>query len=161
MTCEIQDGYITMPDGSEVSYDGLPVNNFKLLFDDVPNSVFFLQSFDMPSVSTSSGVQPTPYIDLPVVGEKLVYQQVSFEFLVDTKLKNYREIYNWMKMNAAGDIHREKVGNAVLMVGDGINIRFNNIWPTSLGSMQFRVNNTEMQYITCVSTFVYDYFEFI
>ena len=41
-------------------------------------------------------IVPTPLLDVPFVGEKLVFDNVDMTFIVDEHLENYREIHNWM-----------------------------------------------------------------
>ena len=39
---------------------------------------------------------PTPFKDIPVMGEKLTYENLEITFIVDEFLENYKELHNWM-----------------------------------------------------------------
>ena len=39
---------------------------------------------------------PTPFKDIPVMGEKLNYDNLEITFIVDEFLENYKELHNWM-----------------------------------------------------------------
>jgi T4-like virus tail tube protein gp19. len=40
--------------------------------------------------------QPTPFVNMPVPGDKIEYQDFWMMFSVDEEMKNYREIANWI-----------------------------------------------------------------
>ena len=43
-----------------------------------------------------TALQPTPFSDIPIEGEKLTFDQLNISFLVDEDLQNYQEIYSWL-----------------------------------------------------------------
>ena len=59
--------------------------------------------------------QPTYLKDIPVPGDKIVFEDLTLRFIVDEDLVNYTEIYNWIKglgypedLEQIYDLQREK-----------------------------------------------------
>ena len=71
-------------------------NQFKVSLSLFPKTEWFVVRANIPSVTLGQGVQATRLIDMPVVGDKLTYDQFYFTFLVDEKLQNYMELHNWL-----------------------------------------------------------------
>ena len=159
--CEGKIGEIAMPDGSAVSYDGLPETNYKLIFPKLPMMVMFMQGVDLPGISVNQATRTTPYVDTNEIGEKINYTPFTVEALVDSKMKNYREVYDWMKrMTVKGSIVGE-TDNPILVIG-GVNmIRFVDAWPMAISGVSFTSTNTDVVYARTTVTFNYDFYEFI
>jgi hypothetical protein len=161
MTCEVQDGTAMMPDGSPVSYDGLPSVKFQCKFDKIPNTIFFLQGWTVPGISIPSIDRPTPMLDLNEIGEKVDYQPFTIEFLVDAKMKNFKEIFAWMKRITSNPNQRDEVSDAMVIVNGTETIRFVDCWPISIGALEFKTNAEDMEYLTCTVQINYDWYEFL
>jgi hypothetical protein len=160
MSCN-EVGNISLPNGDELSYDALPVTSFRLQFPKTPHMLMFLQEFSMPGIDVREVIRPTQFVDINEVGEKIIYQPFTCTFLVDKKLKNFKEIHDWMKrMTASGTIIGE-TDNVVLIVNNKEMIRFNDAWPTNLSGLRFITNASDVQYLTCTATWNFDYFEFV
>ena len=71
-------------------------NQFKVYIPIFPLVEWFVVSCNVPGITMGQGVLPTPLVDIPIVGEKLTYDQFSMTFLVDEKLKNFMELHNWL-----------------------------------------------------------------
>ena len=59
--------------------------------------------------------QVTPFVDMPLVGEKIVFDNFDMTFIVDEQLKNYMEMYNWVKnigFPYSGEEQFNKLGRA-------------------------------------------------
>ena len=39
---------------------------------------------------------PTPFKDIPVLPDKVTFENLELTFLVDEKLQNYQELFNWI-----------------------------------------------------------------
>lgn len=163
MTCEVFDGTIQMPDGSVVSYDGLPVNQFNVQFSKIPNTIFFLQSWNVPSITLGQTERATPELIINEIGERIDYSPFQIEFLIDKNMKNYKEIFDWMKRISASPNQADEVGDATIFVGSSRIIRFVDCWPSILGGVEFRTNveTGDIKYMTNTCTFAYDYYEFL
>ena len=71
-------------------------NQFKVHLSLFPKTEWFVVRANIPSVTLGMAVQPTRLIDMPVIGDKLTYDQFYFTFIVDEKLQNYMELHDWL-----------------------------------------------------------------
>jgi len=58
---------------------------------------FFCQAINIPGLTVNPVVQATPLKDLVVPGNKLEFENLSIEFLVDEKLKSWLAISDWLR----------------------------------------------------------------
>ena len=70
---------------------------FKFGIHQLPKVEFFTVSANVPSISADIVTHPTPFKDIPIVGEKLTYDNLSITFQIDEYLENYISLHNWMK----------------------------------------------------------------
>ena len=77
-------------------FDYAQSNQFKVYIPIFPLVEWFVVSCNVPGVTMGQGVVATPLIDMPVVGEKLTYDNFSMTFLLDEKLQNFMELHNWL-----------------------------------------------------------------
>ena len=69
---------------------------FKFGIHQLPKVEFFTISANIPGISAETIIQPTPFKDIPIAGEKLTYENLSIVFQVDEYLENYISLHNWM-----------------------------------------------------------------
>ena len=62
----------------------------------LPKVEYFCTAANIPGISLGQANQPTPLKDIPIPGDKLDYESLSIQFLVDENLENYREIHGWL-----------------------------------------------------------------
>ena len=77
-------------------FDYSQINQFKVYLPLFPITEWFVTRANIPGVTLGQAVQATPFTDMPVVGDKLTYDDFYFTFIVDEQLKNYQEIHNWL-----------------------------------------------------------------
>ena len=77
-------------------FDYSQINQFKVYLPLFPLTEWFVTRANIPGVSLGQAVQATPFTDMPVVGDKLTYDDFYFTFIVDEQLKNYQEMHNWL-----------------------------------------------------------------
>jgi hypothetical protein len=148
-----------MPDGNAVNYDGLLNNRFNIVFDKLPNTVFFLQGFNLPEIRVEEVSIPTPIVDYNDVGEKINFDPYTIHFLVDSNMRNWIEIYAWMKrMTSRGSRIGEESDATVYINGKDL-LKFRGCWPMSLGSIDMDSTTEEAQFIKCSLTVNYDYLD--
>ena len=75
----------------------LNVISFQTNFLRMPMVDYFCQRVSIPGITSSSIVQTTPFADVPIEGDHLVFEDLSLDFIVDEDLKNYIEIFDWLK----------------------------------------------------------------
>ena len=69
---------------------------FRFGINQLPKVEFFTVSANIPGISAGTATYATPFKDIPTVGEKLDYSNLSISFIVDEYLENYISLHNWM-----------------------------------------------------------------
>ena len=69
---------------------------FRFGIHQLPKVEFFTVSASIPGISADTINYPTPFKDIPIMGEKLDYANLSISFIVDEYLENYISLHNWM-----------------------------------------------------------------
>ncbi len=69
---------------------------FRFILNQIPKVQFFVQAANIPGISMGELIIPTPYKDIPMVGDKVTFENLSVSFIVDEYLENYVELHNWM-----------------------------------------------------------------
>ena len=77
-------------------FDYSQINQFRVYLPLFPITEWFVTRANIPGVTLGQAVQATPFTDMPVIGDKLTYDDFYFTFIVDEQLKNYQEIHNWL-----------------------------------------------------------------
>ena len=62
----------------------------------LPKVEFFTTSANVPGINMGDAILPTPFKDIPMMGDKLTYEQLQISFIVDEFLENYRSLHEWM-----------------------------------------------------------------
>ena len=76
--------------------DYISPTQFKFSINQLPKVEFFTTAANIPDLSLSDVVIPTPFKQIPVLGQNLTYGNLSITFIVDEFLENYRELHNWL-----------------------------------------------------------------
>lgn len=85
-------------DQSVCNTDLLQASKFILSFPRVSSTQFFCQAVNIPGVSIASTPnQFTPFSDLPIPGDKIVYETFDVTFLIDEELNSWLQIHDWIK----------------------------------------------------------------
>ena len=161
---------------------------FKLILTKTPKVDFLCQSANIPQISMGTAVQPSYLKDIPVPGDKVLYDDLSIRFLVDEKMENYLAIYKWItglgypesigqfsqlrkddiRTNASasdeGDPRYFEFSDATLQVlgsnyKPSIHVNFKDTFPVSLSTLEFDVSNRDYNFFTAEVTFKYTIYE--
>ena len=157
---------------------------FKLILTKTPKVDFLCQSANIPQISMGTAIQPSYLKDIPVPGDKVLYDDLNVRFLVDEKMENYLAIYKWMtglgypefraqydqlkkddnRTNRGvvdkGDPRYFEFSDATLQVLNSnykpsILINFKDTFPISLSTLDFDVTSRDYNYFTAQVTFKY------
>ena len=149
---------------------------FKFNLAKYPKVDFFSNSARIPELSLETAIQPTYLKDIDVPGEKLIFGDFTLRFLVDENMENYISIYTWLSglgfpESTADfrDITTDSQGQRDLKEAfcDGTlrilnsnyreiaKVKFSDLFPVSLTSLDFDATNTDVQYFTAQATFKY------
>jgi hypothetical protein len=161
----------------------LQPTKFLLTFDRIGSTTYFCQSVNLPGVSLGQAPINTPMLDYFAPGNKLIYNQLNVDFLVDEKLDTWRQLYSWFQSIASPESFDERnrlsdiqnkiktknlksYSDATLTLLSALNnpilrVQFINLFPISLSDIQFDTKMSAEDVVMGTATFVYDYFKFI
>ena len=157
---------------------------FKLVITKTPKVDFLCQSANIPSISMGTAIQPTYLKDIPVPGDKVLYDDLNIRFLVDEKMENYLAIHKWITglgypesigqyrqlkkddnrtdslVADQGDPLYFQYSDATLQVLNSnykpsVLINFKDAFPVSLSTLDFDVTTRDYNYFTAEVTFKY------
>tara|TARA_R110002072_G_scaffold91449_1_gene203949 strand:- start:41 stop:637 length:597 start_codon:yes stop_codon:yes gene_type:complete len=69
---------------------------FRFGINQLPKVEFFTTSANLPGITAGVATLPTPFKNIPTMGDKLEYENLSISFMVDEYLENYTSLHNWM-----------------------------------------------------------------
>ena len=93
-------------------FDYSQQSQFKVFLPLFPTTEWFVVRANVPGVSLGQAVQTTPLLDMPIIGDKLTYDDFYVTFLVDEELKNYTEMHDWLINCAAPEKRSQFQGKA-------------------------------------------------
>lgn len=155
-----------------MTYETLNEQNFltssrgSLDIQSIPDASFSFTAFAIPGITTATTRQPTPFIDIPILGDKLQYEPLTLDFAVRSDLKNWLAIHDWLVSNTYPESFKDRRpppseysdGTIVLYSAHGrpaITINFHNLVPTSLTEVRFNTTDNDTTIITASATFEY------
>jgi hypothetical protein len=149
---------------------------FRFTLAKTPKVSFFCNSARIPEINLGVANQPTYLKDLDIPGDKLTYGDLTLRFLVDENLENYMAIHNWMTglgfpestqdfkdLTTDDDGQRDfeeqfSDGNLQILNSNFravANVKFFNLFPISLTSLDFDATEPDLQYFTAEASFKY------
>lgn len=168
-----------------VVHNFLKPNGFRFVIKDLPNVAYTCQSANLPALQLGFAVQPTPFIDRPVIGDKVTYGDFTIRFLIAEDMRNYLEIYEWLialgfpndytqfkafagerlnrfpfYKNARGNTEALAYSDATLTILDSnnnakTNIIFKDLFPVSVEALDFEVTSSTVDYFVAIASFKY------
>ena len=141
-----------------------------------PKVSFFCNSARIPEITLSLVQQPSYLKDIDVPGGKLQYGDLSLRFLVDEDMMNYMVVHNWLTglgfpettgqykeliTNDDGlqDSKRAFSDESLYILDSNYNtnsiVKFKDLFPVSLTSLEFDSTQTDIQYFTAEVSFKY------
>jgi hypothetical protein len=86
-----------MADTSQpTTYDYASPGQWRINFDRLPLTTWFCTNANIPGITLGEAQFPTPMSDMPLAGDKLTFDTLNIQFIVDEELKNYRELWEWL-----------------------------------------------------------------
>ena len=160
---------------------------FKLILTKTPKVDFLCQSANIPQISMGTAVQPTYLKDIPVPGDKVLYDDLTVRFLVDEKMENYLAIYKWItglgypdSLGQYDQLRKDDIRTDRMVGDDGdplyfqysdatlqvlnsnykpsVLINFKDAFPVSLSTLEFDVTTRDYNFFTASVTFKYTIF---
>jgi hypothetical protein len=138
---------------------------FKLVIPgkDIDHFEYTIQKVNLPDINVNNIVQSTRVRDIPLPGSRVEFSSLSLDFLVDERMLNYKEIFNWLLSLVNGESDLRDLSLHILSSHNNVTnkIKFVSAFPTSLTSINFDSTLTNTEYVTCSVTFEYSYFAFV
>lgn len=134
------------------SHNPLLVNYFQFSLDRTPKTVYFCQTVNLPGIQFGTAEQPTVLGHPVVIPTGAVrYNNLELTFRVDEDLKNWTELYDWIRTtsNYTSDEstlqYNKKTSGASLLITNSayipkIRVDFKHVFPRILSDIKFGVN---------------------
>tara|TARA_Y100001963_G_scaffold156636_1_gene250740 strand:- start:1282 stop:1833 length:552 start_codon:yes stop_codon:yes gene_type:complete len=145
--------------------------SFRFLMTKVPTMTYFCQRVNLPSLTLEAIEQPTRYgTRLYTAGDAYNYEDLSVDFIVDENMKNWLEIYDWLRtcanlkdMKEFEEKEQHTTDAELLILNSAYkaikSVSFSNLIPTSIGSLQFDSSATETEPVIASATFRFSSYE--
>ena len=155
---------------------------FKFTLAKEPKVDFFSNSARIPEISLGTATQPSYLKDVDIPGDKLTFGDFSLRFMVDEGLVNYMKIHNWMSglgypestkefKDLTTDEDNQRDFNEQFSDGslhilnsnfrDVAIVKFRDLFPVYLTSLEFEASDTDIQYFTAEVTFKYTMYDIL
>jgi len=163
----------------------LSPNGFLFTIERLPKVSFFTKDINLPSLSLQNLEQQTTLGRIEIPSDKLDFEQLTLNFLVDEKLDNWIEVFKWMQGLGFPEnyqqytIENNRRGNLSLLPNEadlpknysdaklfilGSNnvvtrtVNFVDCFPIALGGIQFDSQNIDVPYVISSLTLEYSYY---
>ena len=84
-------------DRQPTKFDYAEPTKFRFGVIKLPKVEYFCTAANIPGISLGQANMPTPLKDIPIPGDKLDYDNLTIQFLVDESLENYVQLQNWLR----------------------------------------------------------------
>lgn len=161
----------------------LSPTGFKFSLTRAPKVAFFANSANIPALTLGTTYQPNYLVDNKIPGDKIDFEDFTLSFLVDENLENYTEIQNWIRglgfpesLNEIYKLQSQRVvdnsssknmniysDGSLIGLNSSMNtqfeVKFKEMFPYSLSSLDFDATNTDIEYFTAQVSFKYTYYK--
>jgi hypothetical protein len=147
---------------------------FRFFIQKLPHVNYFCTTAQIPDLTLGQiDTVENTFIKLPTPGDKLTFGLLNLNFRVDEDLKNFREIYDWMIGLGFPDNFEQRaaIGRGIQTIGEvysdgsliittaaykpNIEVKFIDIYPVSLNSLDFNIEEQDVNYLVGNATFAY------
>ena len=143
----------------------LTPGGFKVVIDskEFANVQFFCTNAELPSVGQTETTADYRNTIAFFPGETLSFDTFNLTFIVDEEMKNYIEMFNWIRTNHTAKPLFKDITMSILSNKNTTNkqVMFHDAFPVALGSLQFTTQDTALDAVTCDVTFRFNKFEFV
>ena len=169
---------------------------FKFGIHQLPKVEFFTVAVNVPAINIGITYYPTPLKDIPMMGDKVTYDNLTISFIVDEYLENYLSLHEWItgigfpkdrkqfsdfrtasasmpgqKTKQTTDLKTGQATSVLSMFSDAtltilsnknnpiIQIFFQDMFPVSLGGLEYNQDATDVEYMKATAEFAYNIYE--
>lgn len=150
---------------------------FNFFIKKLPTTNFFVTRAVIPGFNLGVATAPTPFVRIPLPGDKIEFSDLQVTFKIDEDMKNYIEIYNWIMGMGFPDRYAQyaDIKSKGKTTGEGIysdasltvltsamnpNIEFSfrNVFPYSMTDIDFNTVSADVEYLEATVSFRYELF---
>ena len=143
----------------------------------LPTTNFFVTRATIPGFNLGIAEAPTPFVRLPVPGDKIDFSDLQVTFKIDEDMKNYIEVFNWVMGLGFPDRYEQYAAlkRTARGSGDGIysdasltvltsamnpnmKFTFRNVFPYSLTDLDFNTSAADVEYLEATVGFRFELF---
>jgi len=95
------------PNPPNINY--MQSNGFRITILKAPELNLFIQSASVPGLSLEVQEQPNIFATIPIHGNRVSFDPLSVEFLVDEDMNNWLSIYNWIVGMGFPESHQQYI----------------------------------------------------
>lgn len=153
---------------------------FRFNVERAPKIAFYGNRINIPGLTFENATQTNYLTDIPLVGTKLGFNDLSVRFYIDEGLENYVEIQNWLRGigypeslreiyiwrkgdGSRGDIPKSEMNlysDGTLTILDNQNnpkfkVKFQDLFPVSLQNIEFDATVSDLQFLQAEVQFKY------
>jgi len=158
----------------------LQPTSFKITIDrkNFPNLEFFCQDFTHPGMIMNAVEQPFRKLaSIPFVGDKLTFNELLANIILDENMNAYDEMYSWMRRNLdtneVSQLNADLAANTPPTLSDITlsilsshnnttkKVRYIDCMPVALTDIQFQSTSAGTEFITFGASFRFSYFELV
>lgn len=161
-------------------------NQFSFSISKIPGIEFTCQQVNLPSLTLPEAEIGSSLSTMFHPGDKLVFDPLTINFLVEEDLQNYLSLYEWMVGLGAPEAKEQykkfkekytsgvstQLGESYIQSSDitlfimtnnsnlNYTVKFVDAFPISLGELSFNSADSDQQYLTSQVSFRYSYYYF-
>jgi len=153
---------------------------FKFNLGKYPKVDFFCNTARIPEITLATATQPSYLKDIDIPGEKLTFGDLTIQFLVDENMENYKVVHDWMyglgfpetgqqfktltsDDEGMRDMKEQFADGTLRILNSNFNevakVKFLDMFPVSLSSLDFDATSTDVNYFTAQATFKYTVYQ--
>lgn len=158
-------------------------SNFLFQMDKIKNIDYWLTDIMVPDITIGRIDFSSPHYMVKYTGTSIEFSDLIITFIVDEEMNTYEKLLKWMlylnslsilpenQKNTTSQeltqIINTTLGNALFTFFNNTKntiikkIKFYNIWPYGLSSLDLTTRDNEFEIMTCNCSFTYDRFEFL
>lgn len=155
---------------------------FKFTLAKEPKVSFFSNSSKLPEISLGTAIQTNYLKNIDIPGDRLTYGDLNLSFLVDENLENYMAIHNWLtglgfpdsaqdyrdlitNEDNYEDVENQYSDGSLHILNSNFRdtaiVKFSNLFPINLTSLEFQADATDFNYFTAEATFKYTVYNIV
>lgn len=146
------------------NYNFLSPTGFKLIInrERFSNLEFFITAVTLPGINTGTADANNNQYRGYLQGD-LVFDELTLQIAIDEDMRVYKELFDWMIENRNKNNPLTYDGTLVVLSNHNNpnnSIKLKNLFPTSISSVSFQTQVTDIEYMLLDISFRYDEFYF-